>query len=364
MTLPYYGLCARFNICEETGAPVAPAAHHVTDKWVKHLYMVDAKRRGQEVQGALCAEKGDDVLALDWTRDAATRCCQKWLFNVMDGKHIVLCSEFTTDCEPAGVRGILQKLCDRGVKPKVVYVDEECCGAWPPIISAVWPDAVVRLDGMHAIRRLTRTTTSTQHPWHPRFCKAVSRAIYTVDEQAVEGNASSSTDAAMSISSAVRCPSSRRRIANPKEITTSLEAVLRLFERPDKQAGALLTQETYAAWHCLRKHIATGCLCDPDSVNLNACGDVESAGDNHQGGVRNSRGSSALEGFHTHQKGWLGTLAKHSSDAGAALLADGAQRWNRRVRGRKAPTERLPSIYAPGLLQAVEAARKRAPDEA
>ena len=114
----------------------------------------------------------------------------------------------------------------------------------------------------------------------------------------------------------------------------------------------------------VQKHIATGCLCDPDSVNLNACGDVESAGDYHQGGVRNSRGSSALEGFHTHQKGWLGSLAKHSTDAGAALLADGAQRWNRRVRGRRSPAESLSSVYAPGLLQAVETARKLTPGEA
>ena len=319
--------------------------------------MADAERRRQEAQGALCAEKGDDVLVLDWTKDAAARCNRKWLFNVMDGKHIVLCSEFTTACEPAGVRGLLQQLCDRGVKPKVVYVDEECCGAWPPIVSAVWPDAVVRLDGMHAIRRLTRTTASTQHPWHPRFCSAVAQAIYTVDEQAVEGSASSSTDA-------VRCPSSRRRITNPEQIIAALEAVLRSFDRPDKQAGALLTQGTHAAWHCLRQHIATGCLCDPINVSLNSCGDVDPAGESREGGVRNSRGSSALEGFHTHQKGWLGSLAKHSAEAGAALLADGAQRWNRRVCGRKSATGSSSSIYAPGLLQAVDAARRLAPDEA
>ena len=107
-----------------------------------------------------------------------------------------------------------------------------------------------------------------------------------------------------------------------------------------------------------------GCLCDPECVELNSCGGVESAGDTREGSVRNARGSSALEGFHTHQKGWLGPLAKHSADAGAALLRDGAQRWNRRVRSRKSPAENISSIYAPGLLKDVEAARNHSPDAA
>ena len=107
-----------------------------------------------------------------------------------------------------------------------------------------------------------------------------------------------------------------------------------------------------------------GCLCDPDCVQLNICVCAEPAGDSGQGGVRNARGSSALEGFHTYQKGWLGPLSKHSADAGAALHRDGAQRWNRRVRNRKSSAESTSFIYAPGILQAVEAARKLAADGA
>ena len=273
-------------------------------------------------------EKGDDVLVLDWTRDAAARCGREWLFSVMDGQHLVLCSELTTACDPAGVKVFLQQLCDRGVKPKVIYVDDECCGAWPPVVSAVWPNAVVRLDGMHAVRRLTRTTSSTQHPLHGRFCAALSRAIYTADEQSAETGHSAS-EASMQISSQLRHQPSTRRIENPKRIAAAVEAVLCHFGTPDQQAGALLTQETYKAWQCLRNHIANGCLCDPDCVSLNSCGEVDAARDIRQGCVRNARGSSALEGFHTHQKAWLGPLSKHSEDAGVALLADGAQRWNR-----------------------------------
>ena len=192
VTLPYYRLCARFNISAGNGAPALPDAFRVKEKWLRSLYMADESKRRQEVRDELNAETGDDVLVLDWTRDAASRCSREWLFNVMDGQHVVLCSEFTTACEPKGVKGILERLCKQGVKPKVVYVDEECCGAWPQVISTVWPDAVVRLDGMHAIRRLTRTTSSTQHPWHGGFCAAVSRAIYTSNDQTVQTGDSAS----------------------------------------------------------------------------------------------------------------------------------------------------------------------------
>ena len=81
--------------------------------------MADAEKRQQEVQDEFGAEKGDDVLVLDWTRDAAARCGREWLFNAMDGQHIILCSELTTACKPADVSHILRRLFDRGVKPKV-----------------------------------------------------------------------------------------------------------------------------------------------------------------------------------------------------------------------------------------------------
>ena len=358
VTAPYYSLCARFSIRAGTDAPAPPAAHQVTRQWISGLYKADAEKRKQEVQEEFEAEKGDDVLVLDWTRDAAARCGREWLFNAMDGQHFVLCSELTAACKPADVSHILQRLFDRGVKPKVIYVDEECCGAWPPLVSALWPDAVVRLDGMHAIRRLMRTTSSTQHPWHGRLGSALSNAIYTASEQAAEVGQSArcSADDPEPLSQQRRQPAFRK-IEDPQRIISSIEAVLQSFNTPCTQAGALLTQETFAAWQSLRKHVAKGCLCDPSGVELNSCRETDTAGDSRQAYVRNARGSSALEGFHTHQKGWLGPLSTHSADAGMALLADGAQRWNRRIRSRQSPAGSPSSVYAPGLLKAVEAAR-------
>ena len=69
-------------------------------------------------------------------------------------------------------------------------------------------------------------------------------------------------------------------------------------------------------------------------------------------GARSGRGSSCLEGFHAHQKQWLGTFGHHAVDVGEALLAEGAVRWNRKRRN-EATTEqtRVPNVFASGVLQ-------------
>ena len=65
-------------------------------------------------------------------------------------------------------------------------MDDECCGAWQDVLKAAWPDIHVRLDAMRAIRRLTQTATSTQHPWRGQFCRMLSEAIFTDDEEALK----------------------------------------------------------------------------------------------------------------------------------------------------------------------------------
>ena len=62
--------------------------------------------------------------------------------------------------------------------------------------------------------------------------------------------------------------------------------------------------------------------------------------------VNSKRGSSCLEGFHTHQKSWLGASATHKSDIGMALLRDGAARWNRRRRAEASRTRTSVDVQA------------------
>ena len=54
--------------------------------------------------------------------------------------------------------------------------------------------------------------------------------------------------------------------------------------------------------------------------------------------VRTLRGASKIEGFHAHQKQWLGAFAHHGYDGGHALLEEGALRWNR-VKRREVASE-------------------------
>ena len=325
-------LCEHFDIHLPIESCRFPKSYRLSADWVRNAYMADAKKRYVGIQQELSLETGDEVLAMDWTVDAAARCTGKFLFNAMDGGRRILMSSLTTSCSPHEIQPLLLSLQKRTVDPKVVYVDCECCGAWPRIIKDIWPNAVVKLDGMHAIRRLTQTTSSTQHPWHDRFCSALSDAIYRYD-----------VDAMTKFMKARRNEFQQRKMAGHRKskfvprviidairIERDIEHVLDTFRNTHSTAGALLTQGTFEAWRNLQSHISSGCLCDPPGVQLHEYGKSVRIGGRMFKPIRTMRGASALEGFHYHQKQWLGSLSKHNPDAGAALLADGTIRWNRK----------------------------------
>jgi len=252
----------------------------------------------------------------------------------MDGGHRILMSSLTKTCSPYEVKCLLASLKQRGVKPKVVYVDCECCGAWRNVVDSIWPKAVVRLDGMHAIRRMTRTVSSTQHPWHGRFCAALSNAIYTYDPETLSRLVAARRREGLSggCPNHTKSKSVPRVIADPERIARDIESVLTGHEKAHGDAGPLLTPATAAAWVDLKQHVLSGCLCDPPHMDMNVYGAGVTIGGECFKQIRTLRGASALEGFHNHQKQWLGCLARHAADAGAALLADGALRWNRKRR--------------------------------
>ena len=91
----------------------------------------------------------------------------------------------------------------------------------------------------------------------------------------------------------------------------------------------LLTVRTEEAWQLLRQHILKGCLSDPLDINLNFGGPAEVIGGMRFASIKSLRGTSPVEGLHAHQKQWLGMFGQHDCKVGAALLKDGAWRWNR-----------------------------------
>ena len=329
----YSMICSHMGLqCNKTNVKF-PKDYRLSAEWIRNVYVSDAKKREAEVRFELTNEIGDDVLAMDWTIDAASRCNGECLFNVMDGNRRILMSSLTKASSPREVQPLLMSLKQRGVEPKVIYVDKDCCGIWREIITKIWPAAVVKLDGMHAIKRLTRTA-STQHPWHGRFCAALSNAIYTYDIATMKRLASARKRQGLQkgIPNHAKSKYVPRVIENAEKISNAIENILEQFTGKHPIAGPLLTSETMSAWFELKGHILSDCLCDPSGMTMNKFGDEVCIGGEYFRTVRTSRGASALEGFHNHQKQWLGCLARHAADAGAALLADGAVRWNRKRR--------------------------------
>jgi len=358
IVLLYLQLCDLLQITPTAICTTLPPEYNLRHEWIRDFFVADARERRAEVDQELTAETGDDVLVFDWTRDAAKRCGGNFLFNAMSGAGTVLTSTITDTSGPSEVQPLVRELKRRGVCPKVVYVDNGCCGAWKTYLIKLWPGVHVRLDGMHAIRRLTQTTTSTQHPWHGRFCAALSEAIYTYDQQETRRlTEARNRDGLASLPDDLRSKYIPRVVTDPCRIVAAMDRVLQTYQgRAHPEMGELLSPGTTNAWAILKEHVNAGCLCDPPNISLNALGEpVVIGGDEFRPILRTMRGASPLEGFHTHQKQWLGPFAHHSAEAGTALLADGALRWNRRRRNDAAQGIFItPPVFTGGLLQGAD----------
>jgi len=355
----YLRLCSTLGVKPSQTPALLPKCYQVTGDWVRNLFMKDAASRRGEIERELKRESGDDVLVLDWTRGVASRCDGHALLNAMDSGRRLLLSRLTATCGPWEAQPAIAELAARGVRPKAVYVDDECCGAWKELLGSTWPDAAVRLDGMHAIMRLTQTVTCTQHPWHGEFCSKLSEAIYTHDpkEAARLRNAWLRDGLGSSVPNRTRNKYVPRVIIDPPGILARVEATMAHYaRRAHGEKGPLFTEATHRAWANLKSHVERGCLCDPPDLHLH---DVRLRGMEIGGQlffpVRTLRGASALEGFHAHQKAWLGPLAHHCKESGQALLAEGAARWNRKRRQEAGEEHALPTVFAEGLLHTADA---------
>jgi len=365
VVLRYHLLCELLNIAPGYVPATLPAQHKLTRKWVRNLYLSDFQSRETEITRELQAETGDAVLKVDWTKSAAARCKTNFVLNVMTGANKVLASVLTATSAPHEAEQILWELQGRGVSPKVVYVDDECCGAWPGIVSRVWPGCCVRLDALHALMRLTKTTASTQHPWHGQFCGMLSDALFTYDKRVLERihRAMARQRCAKNLTKNQKCKYVPRSIQDAPGIACSIEEVIAKFkEQAHSNMGVLVTASTDTEWNNLRTHVLKGCVCDPPGVDLNSYGENEPLllGGEAFYPIRKQRGTSSLEGYHSHQKRWLGSLGTHAPEAGLALLTDGNLRWNRQRSNESLPEEeQTPPVFAPGLLQEAQHLQRR-----
>ena len=351
----YLSLCALLELRPASINPDLPKDLKLSADWVKEFFVSDSMHRAPEISAAMSMERGDDILLLDWTCDAAARCGKAYLFNAMDSNRFVLLSQFTDTCKPYEAEEALRTLAQRGVHPKVVYVDDECCGAWPRILHKIWPDVEIRLDVLHAIMRLTKTTTSTQHPWHGRFCIELSKAFHEQDQREVKRFRRAWLQDGRGLASQRDCNKHvPRRIAPSAIISKAVEKILEHYAaQMHPEMGALTTEATQVVWQSLKPHVEHNCVSEPTKIETpTAAKNTVRIGGEVFDITRSRRGSSSLEGFHAHQKQWFGVFAHHAQTAGEALLTEGASRWNRKRRNEASEEkDRTPNVFAKGVLQ-------------
>ena len=354
--MPYLQLCNSLGLEPECEHRDVKKSNVLSAWWIRNMFLADYKKREYEMLREIASEKGDDVLKMDWTESVAKRCGNKYMFNAMAGNQKILISALVPSTSLTFVVPLLKDLRNRGVSPKVVYVDDECCGAWAILVNDIWPNAVVRLDAMHAIMRLTQTTSCTQHPWHGIFCTMLSKAIYTYDQSEIARLSAARERIGLSpwLSKSARQKYIPRAIVGASSIAQDIDEIINHFKKHEHTTkGPLLTAATCDAWQRLRRHIESGCVCDPQNVVMHvACADAatEIGGEIFQQ-LRTVRGASGLEGFHLHQAKWLGPSGRHSVDAALPLIIEGAVRWNRnRSNADAASPSKTPNVYAGGLL--------------
>ena len=329
----YHALCDEFHVTPKTESIAVPNKFHITCAVVKNVYMTDFRLREDNMDRDFEKFVGDDILRVDWTHSAAIRCGGTHLLNIMDGNNNILLSKFSCNSKPYASRPFMEELFRRGARPKVVYVDEECCGGWPSVLREFWPDIAVRLDPMHAMMRLTRTTASTQHSHHGTFCASLTACIFQDNPKVLRRvcTAWSRERGTCGLPSSVKRKCVPRIIAEPHAIVAAVESLLdELHKKSYGCEGPLLTTATGVAWQALRTHILKGCLGDPPGITLNIEEGTVIIGGTLFNSIRSLRGTSPVEGLHAHQKQWLGAFAQHERCVGEALLKDGAWHWNRK----------------------------------
>ena len=132
----------------------------LTARQISNIYDEDFRLRKNDVILELLAENPGEILSVDWTESVATSCNGRWMLNAMDSNGKILSSILTTSTSIMDVEPVLRELRSRGLEPKAVYVDNECCGAWKSLVAKIWPTAYRR-----AFVRRSRSEIVTTFSW-------------------------------------------------------------------------------------------------------------------------------------------------------------------------------------------------------
>ena len=123
-TVRYLKLCETLDVHPAETPKELPSEYKVSEKWVRELCIREFRCKKAETFRELAAEQGDDVIVFDWIHGAASRCNATVMFNAISGGRKVLASALTNTCGPHEVEALVRSLANRGIKPKVAYVDD------------------------------------------------------------------------------------------------------------------------------------------------------------------------------------------------------------------------------------------------
>lgn len=258
------------------------------------------------------------------------------VFDMMNEFSQITMLIFTTSTSMEEISSALAELADgwaaaKALMPEVFYVDnsESMGGA----LQRCFPGVMVLEDLCHVLRRYGRSLEKG-HELCAVFMRELSRAMLVVDEfeEAVLKKELLENGKWGALGSRSRLAgeqhirkNGRHTVPPPTELAARVEAVFNRFKDAKSRVSGrpLFTQETLAVHNQQMKLIKKGRLSDPfpkDEMYLNV-------GTDEKPRWLCVRGSSALEGFHSHLNGLL-QGNRTSPELAQALVADFVHRWN------------------------------------
>ncbi|XP_051793442.1 uncharacterized protein LOC110959929 isoform X2 [Acanthochromis polyacanthus] len=228
----------------------------------------------------------------------------------------------------------------------------------------------IKLDLFHCMRRFLRECVSEHHPLFASFAQFLSVAFSIVDQEDLQklkdAYAFCGIQPANPTKQHIR-EHCRTKIPQPQELVKRVEGVFQHFYlAKDPNDVPLFKPSMLKAWRIQRTHMLRGCLSDPEvegGILYRHGGTLQL---NHVQGEGAKlpvwipiRGTSQQEGYHFHQAQWV-TGTRVSPELFQAQGMTGVARWNyQRLVDLKQPGVRLPAVFDPALITALNVASEK-----
>lgn len=303
-----------------------------TPKWFLGLYVRDCYSRLDLLKASATSVYGT-TLKIDSTKKITQKLqgvaskSAAWCTNVGNERGEVLVSILTTSECLSNLKRLADGLMNRYQEanhphPTLLYTDRECCredgGSKFNELFDRWPDLKVRLDSWHFIRRLSKACVNESHPLYGTFMAKISASLFAWDDGDVQllleakkgelkmaGVVNPSPETVRKAITKSELAKHCRRKTRPAEETTRLleELFASLGGKTDTLGVPLFRDDAMQVWEAEKRHVS--CLQDPEGYQLYTQTGVSMKGGITLPVLRCARGTTSLESFHSHLKGFI-----------------------------------------------------------